>query len=329
MPAVSLCVPTYNRADRLTRMLSALLEALTRHAARERFDVIVSDNGSTDATPQVIAQCSANWPGVALRAIRQERNVGFAGNFAALLAAADGDSFVILADDDRLRPEALDALLEWSAKLGPDRPLAINNSLPGGDAVFRGRRPPESACEIDGPGELLRTLGIFQTSFVSNLLFHTESARREWRPEFARSRYPHSILALRLLARHPAWFAPTRIVDVQLPPDAGDQPLLTSIDMARVMSDHALGDSRCRGLVGSTYRFLVRMVPTAVYQEREGHWLGDAANPYASLRAANVGECYRHSRLYRAAALSLWALARLMPRRLVSALLRVVSRHAR
>jgi len=324
---ISLCVPTFNRAELLRRMLPRLQQAVLAHGGRDRFEVCVSDNASTDDTPAIIAACAAG--PVSIRAARQASNLGYAGNFAAVARLAAGDGFVILADDDELEPGALELLDIGAKRLTPDRPLVIFDTLPGGDAVVRGITPPTAETTIDGPGDLLRRLGIFHASFVSNLLFHRDTALAQLQPRMLRSRYPHTALALSLLRDAPATFLPGRLVRVTLPPDAGDQPLLTTVDMARVMSEYALNDPRCIGLAWPVYRFLLRMLPTALYQQRRGHCRGDVANPFADLRPSNLLDCYRHSRRARAAAVALWSAGRGLPVGVLAAVLRRFSRHAR
>jgi abequosyltransferase len=324
---ISLCVPTYNRAALLRRMLPRLVDAVEEYRGPQRFEICVSDNASADDTPAVVAACAAG--PVPVRHARQATNLGYAGNFAAVARLASGDGLVILADDDELEAGALELLAAGAERLGATRPLVLFDTLPGGDAVARRLARPTGETSIDGPADLLRRLGIFHATFVSNLLFHREAALPRLDARMLMSRYPHTALALSLLTDAPAWFLPGRLVRVTLPPDAGDQPLLTSVDMARVMSDYALTDPRCNGLAWPVYRFLLRMLPTALYQQRRGHCGGDAANPFADLRLANVLDCYRQSTPARLAARALWLAGRGLPASVLGLLLRRLSRHPR
>lgn len=89
---VTIGIPTYNRADSFLR--DALSSALNQ--TYEFVEVIVSDNCSTDSTPEYVA--SINDP--RLRYLRHGSNLGPNGNFNACLDAATGDYFVLLCDDD-------------------------------------------------------------------------------------------------------------------------------------------------------------------------------------------------------------------------------------
>jgi GT2 family glycosyltransferase len=91
-------VATRDRAD----FLRACLACLARQSALGKFDVIVVDNGSTDATPAVIAQAAASSHGLVRGLTVADPNRGKARN--AGLAAAGG-RIIIFCDDDTLPPE--------------------------------------------------------------------------------------------------------------------------------------------------------------------------------------------------------------------------------
>ncbi len=328
-PTISLCMPTYSRARQLSIALPALLEAVRTHSHGSEFEICVSDNASQDDTANVIARVVGQFDGMNVRCERQARNLGFAGNFAAVMRLAIGDTFVLLADDDELKPEALDLLLSATRLVTAQTPLVLFDTLPGGDAVFRRMPRPTERTTIHGPHELLQLLGIFHATFVSNLLFHRETALAKLTPAMLQSRYPHTAVTLTMLCDAPATFVPGKLVNVTLPADTGDQPLLTCVDMARVMSDYALGDSRSKPLRGKVYRFLMKMIPTAVYLQRTEVCVGDGTNPFAALTATNLRDCYRHSALSRMLAVFMYWAACCTPLVLLRGILRRVSRHAR
>jgi len=90
---LSICIPVHNRAE-LTR---ACIEAIGEHTGGA-WEVVLVDNGSTDET----ARIPAAYPRV--RAIRCERNLGFAraNNIAA--EAARGELLVLLNNDTEVLP---------------------------------------------------------------------------------------------------------------------------------------------------------------------------------------------------------------------------------
>ena len=79
-PDISICIPTYNRAALLRRCLSHLLtfRAIT-------YEVIVGDNASSDATPDVAAEFAAKFPYWSY--FRHAENVGVTRNYHSILGA--------------------------------------------------------------------------------------------------------------------------------------------------------------------------------------------------------------------------------------------------
>jgi glycosyltransferase involved in cell wall biosynthesis len=101
-PLISICIPTYNRAELLDQCLSGL--APLRDCGKS-IEVVVSDNGSTDHTPDVIAAHRDRLP--ALRLHRFQENQGALVNWINLLCKAEGEILTYLADDDTLIVENL------------------------------------------------------------------------------------------------------------------------------------------------------------------------------------------------------------------------------
>ena len=104
-PLLSLCLATYNRARYLDRYLTHHLTALD--AAGVDYELVVSDNCSTDETPEILARYAARH--ARMRVTRQPRNVGAYPNILTTLHAACGEVVVSIADDDlAVFPQILD-----------------------------------------------------------------------------------------------------------------------------------------------------------------------------------------------------------------------------
>ncbi|MDN3713786.1 glycosyltransferase family 2 protein [Paracoccus cavernae] len=102
---VAAVIVTYNRSDKLARVLDALA-LQTRRADT----IYVVDNASTDDTEQVVA--AKNMPEV--RYIKLPKNVGGAGGFheGMKIAYAEGAHYLWISDDDAYpEPDALEELL--------------------------------------------------------------------------------------------------------------------------------------------------------------------------------------------------------------------------
>ena len=107
-PLVTICVPTFDRAEQVEGLLACLAGEIWE---REDVAVLVSDNASPDRTPDVLREAAARhaW----LRWERQPENLGPFGNLEWLVEHAPPSEYVwLFGDDDRLVPGSLAAVLE-------------------------------------------------------------------------------------------------------------------------------------------------------------------------------------------------------------------------
>jgi glycosyltransferase involved in cell wall biosynthesis len=100
MPKISICVATYNREHLLPMAIASVLAQTAQD-----WELIVCDDGSTDATPALMAAYQAQDDRI--RYIRHDRNLGKSNNMRSGFNAATGDYFIKFDDDDRLTPEFL------------------------------------------------------------------------------------------------------------------------------------------------------------------------------------------------------------------------------
>ncbi|MBB5987750.1 glycosyltransferase family 2 protein [Sphingobium lignivorans] len=122
-PFVTVIICTRNRAESLARTLDSLVTAAARMS--ESWELLVVDNGSTDATPEVIERFAGRLP---IRRVWQPV-AGLSNARNAGVAESKGD-YVLWTDDDVLVDE--NWLAAWSRAFR-ERP---------GDAVFGGRTEP-------------------------------------------------------------------------------------------------------------------------------------------------------------------------------------------
>lgn len=104
-PEVSIGMPVYNGGRWVEQALESLLaQSFTG------FELIVSDNASTDGTESICRAVAAGDPRV--RYSRNGRNVGPVANFNRALELARGDFFMWAACDDLWHPAYIETLLE-------------------------------------------------------------------------------------------------------------------------------------------------------------------------------------------------------------------------
>jgi hypothetical protein len=94
-PILSICIPTYNRAPLLARLLSNIFQQIPDDGTVE---VVVSDNCSDDSTKAVLEQSSVENPH--LRWVTNSTNVGLALNIVNVTNIACGQYCLWVGDDD-------------------------------------------------------------------------------------------------------------------------------------------------------------------------------------------------------------------------------------
>lgn len=97
-PLVSVCIPTYNRANDLTRAIRAL-----GNSTHPNIEIIISDNASPDETQTICKALAAS--DSRIRYFRHPENVGPTKNFQFARQQANGKYFLWHGDDDYLDPD--------------------------------------------------------------------------------------------------------------------------------------------------------------------------------------------------------------------------------
>lgn len=97
-PALSVVIPTYNRAAQLELLLADLGRVMEKVGSR--LQVVVSDNASTDRTAAVLKAHQAAWPSTLI--VTRPVNIGMEGNIACAMLEGDGRYVWMLSDHQRL-----------------------------------------------------------------------------------------------------------------------------------------------------------------------------------------------------------------------------------
>ena len=100
LPLVSALTPVYNYGRYLARTLDS---ALVQDYPADRLEIVIVDDGSTDETPDVIAEYQAKHPG-RIRGFRQQ-NQGFIAATNATFREARGELWAFLDSDDIWPPQ--------------------------------------------------------------------------------------------------------------------------------------------------------------------------------------------------------------------------------
>jgi glycosyltransferase involved in cell wall biosynthesis len=146
-PRVSVALPVYNGARYLSRAITSILDQTYRD-----FELIISDNASTDATEPICRELKASDPRI--RYVRQPRNLGASPNFNFGYELATGEYFKWAAHDDFLEPEYLAACVR-ALEANPDAVLchSLVRIVDGADRLVEVFRPIAPQAASSRPSE--------------------------------------------------------------------------------------------------------------------------------------------------------------------------------
>lgn len=118
---VSVLIPTYNHLEFVAETLESALSQTYPDV-----DIIVSDDGSTDGTPDLVEDYAARHPDK-VTLLRSERNAGLAANFNRALDARTGEFYAWLAGDDVMLPERVARQVE-RLRASPDAAGCVSDA---------------------------------------------------------------------------------------------------------------------------------------------------------------------------------------------------------
>jgi glycosyltransferase involved in cell wall biosynthesis len=187
-PEISVVVATRDRADRLERLLDGVRG---QSLDRERFEVVVVDDASSDGTPAVLEREDARGE-LALAVLRRPKRGGWAA--AREQGWRAGSAPVVAFTDDDCVPDptwlerglgacaenpgaivqgpTVPARDEWLALRPLERPFAYSIEVPGPD-------PHHQTCNVFYPRELLERSGGFDAAGFATI--QGEDADLAWR----------------------------------------------------------------------------------------------------------------------------------------------------
>jgi glycosyltransferase involved in cell wall biosynthesis len=167
-PLVTIAIPTFNRASWLEGCILAALSQTYRH-----FEILVSDNASTDETQQVLGEFSDS----RLRVVRQAKNIGLLPNWNACLAAARGDYVIFVSDDDRVAPWLLERCMDLVQK-EPGLPIVVAVCDIHSERTWPGVTSQRFGTGIwDGADILLEFLKEKITATMCSIMMRTDALR--------------------------------------------------------------------------------------------------------------------------------------------------------
>lgn len=163
-PKISLGVPVFNGETYLRSALDSLLAQTFLD-----FELIVSDNGSTDTTQEICEHYASL--DARVRYVRQDRNRGASWNFNALFEMATGQYFKWAAHDDLCAPEYLEqcvAALDQDPRIVLAYPEMVDIDR-GGHSIRL--RKPIQWLDMASPSSRFRDLSLLHPSHTCEEIF--------------------------------------------------------------------------------------------------------------------------------------------------------------
>jgi len=163
-PRVSIGIPTYNRA-------AGNLRSVIERALGQTFqdiEVIVSDNCSTDHTPELLK----SFDDPRLHYFRQETNIGPNNNFNFCLEQAKGEYFLLFHDDDMIDEDFVETCI---SSLAPEESVGViitgNRIIDGQDNVREEHR--NNAAGLSALDFILGWFKDTTTLYLCSTLYNT------------------------------------------------------------------------------------------------------------------------------------------------------------
>ena len=107
MPMLSICIPTYNRAHTLNKLLESIENEVRKYSIKY-MEIIISDNASTDNTVEIVNNYINK--GLPIKYFQMEENKGFGININNAVSIATGKYCWLMGSDDLVLPGAVDKL---------------------------------------------------------------------------------------------------------------------------------------------------------------------------------------------------------------------------
>lgn len=193
-PLVTLAIPTRNRLSYLRKILQDVFDQ-----DYENMDILVSDNGSSDETREVVESMARENP--RLRYRRNNSSVPIIDHFNQCLDAATGEYFVLVCDDDRINRTFVSGLVETLLE-NPSATVAVpTNAIIDASGILTRTLPLPSKILWEGIDFVNEWLWKKHELPVANLLTvmgRTEAMRKLRYQHFANGLNSDNLLFLQL-----------------------------------------------------------------------------------------------------------------------------------
>lgn len=194
-PRFTVAIPTYNRGETVSRRVEEFLEL----ALGPDVELLIVDNCSPDGTYEML---QSRFEDRSIRILKNDRNLGFAGNFFRLIEEARGEYLTVFSDEDFLHAEGFAELMRFCIRVSPD--MVSPRAQAGENSRYRGRGTTRRIA----PAEFEAA-----SFYLSGLTFATDQARKSAAvvaplvpASSAATVYPQVLVTALLVARGTGYF---------------------------------------------------------------------------------------------------------------------------
>ena len=187
--SLSICIPTYNRKNRLEQTLDVLVPALSKF---QTLEIIVSDNCSVDGTDQIREKYADS-----LRWNTNSKNLGLLGNLKRLYEISNGKFIWFVGDDDYVSIEAVASVIKIIDENDIDH-IFLNHEIVSSGSLTQRKSVVNSEKDLlmtEGSLELIDYLG---QDYFCQLMFITANVYKKEKIEKAMGDVSSIVLPLYL-----------------------------------------------------------------------------------------------------------------------------------
>lgn len=165
IPILTIAIPTYNRAKFLPSALDSIISQY-----QEGVEILISDNGSTDNTLQIIESFIKNYSYI--RVCGSKTNRGIDENILNVISNARGEYVHLFSDDDLLTDGALKVIINEIKKVHPEV-LSLNHYCFKETGEVLPPFLPEKKVVFEKGEDFFKYCGL---GFLSSLVFRKSSS---------------------------------------------------------------------------------------------------------------------------------------------------------
>jgi glycosyltransferase involved in cell wall biosynthesis len=194
---LTIAIPTYNRCNKLDRLLTIIRDQIIQSSELvKQVEVLVSNNGSTDGTADVLEKFKAE--GMQFRYHNQSENIGFDRNVVYLYSEARGAYVWLSSDDDIFYDGSIAKMLSTLTEHSPT--IFLTSFMqPPGSYLVRFNYPEFATIITDAPviADLVLTTVKITSYIIKRFVFNAQ--QQTALNTFIGSDYGHVAVALTAL----------------------------------------------------------------------------------------------------------------------------------